>query len=470
MEIFNIKKLNGLTYCLIMTFMFAGCSTVKMNEIKSLDYEHALPLLPVGSPDEDVPLHKMPLLEESIKQNKNSSLNEIGIAKADTVFVPPSYTKSQKGQLFIHGVLYVSPNGYDDVEGFIKKDSIGLVAVVEPESLQTIQQQSILAYYKVSLINGKTLNKMGVLPIDYAVGVTTNNAIFGITRTGRGLSFNGFTINGKRASGPQNVIDATPLADNGWLLLREYNPAFHMIDSKGWKNIGNNAGERITAAQSSVYYQSKDGNNRLLGNSPITHFIHTQRIIVNQSTLTDSVRANMVWAIAEYKSCQNCGNVFRTAPFGVLVFGNSAAIAPGKGMYIPDNANLKIQMNNVLTSLHSKPMNIWQDRQFGNWVLISDSSNSNADFDRVMGWKENISLNGTPGLLWGGETRIAQVIDTPNHLVIYRNRGDSKYYRGYDDQGMGFDLTDQRYIDKTEMINWLSQYGVLMGRSFSSVY
>lgn len=470
MEFSKNKRQYGLTGCLIITLMLSACSSIQTNEVKIVDYEHAVPLLPVGSPDEEVPQHKSPLLDEAIQANRKTSLNEIGLAKANTIFVPSRYTKSLKGQLFINGSLYVSPNGYDNVEGFIKKGSKGLVAVVEPQSLQPLEQKSVLAYYNVSLLNGKTLNKVGILPIDYPDGITTKDAIFGIARTGRGLSFNGYASNDQRVSGPQNVIDATPLTNNGWLLLREYNPSFSMMNSDGWKKIGNHAGEKMTAAQSSVYYQSKGGNTRLLGTSPITHFIHTQRVIVNQSTLTDSVRSNMVWTEAQFKSCTDCGNVFRTAPFGLLIVGETAAIAPGMGMYIPDNANHKIQFNNTLASLHANPINIWQDRRFGNWVLSSDSSKANSQIYRAMGWKADISLEGTPGLLWGGDTRIAQVIDVPNHLIIYRNRGNSNYYKGYDDQGMGFDVASNRYIEKNDMLSWLSQYGVVMGRSLSPVY
>ena len=424
-------------------------------------YEHAVPLLPAGSPDETVPKQPMPLLRSAINKHFNESLKTAGLVHANLIFIPATYSSSYKNSLYIDGKHYVSPNGFSNVLGAIKSNQGYLVAVLETRSNTYHSADKLLAYYNVSKL-GKTIHQVGILPTNMDRAIVTTHAIYAINGYAGSISFDGLTVTGEPVSGPQHVIDATALSNNGWLVLKPYQSAFPVMS--GWSHIGNGQPKRIIAAQSSVYYQSPKGTTALLGTSPIKYFLHTQKIYVNKSTLTDSVDANSVWTLSEYTSCKTCGNVFRTYPFGLLVTGSHAQIVSGDGMYVPVTPSVTITQNFTLGRSNQQPINVWQGRHYGNFIFANNPVITKSEPYRVLGWTKDQALNGHRGWLWNGQTRLVQTIETPDRIIVYRNQGDSKISKGYDRQGLGIDLLTHHYIRKEKLLGWLTTYGVALGK------
>lgn len=462
-------------YCLSINATTYAATNNKLNfgSVRN-DYQHALPLLSAGAPDEVVPKNPVPLLLNAIKNKEVANLESVGLIKVKTVFVPRIYTQSHQGILFIGNVKYTTPDGYSNVASFLPTNYGYLIAVAKPRSNANPFSEYTLTFYKVSKF-GKTLKEIAKIPVSVGLKnrfqvITTKNAIFGseyIDSTGK-RNFQGITKSGRPIVGPQNVFDATALKNGGWLILRRYNPNFPMIN--GWKGIGNNAPQANVAAQTTIYYQAKNGASKLLGTSPIKYFLHTLKIFVNAAPITDSAQTNLVWTISEYRSCTDCGNVFRTYPFGLLIYGENAQITQGDGMYVPVIPRSKIINNFALTEIHNQPMNFWQGRRYGNWLFATNPIYKTASVYRIMGWKNNLPLDGSRGFVWGGDTRIAQYIQTPRHFIIYSNRADSKTYEGYKRQGLAYDFVTRKYIPSNQMLSWLSQHGVLIGKSLSLGY
>ena len=195
------------------------------------------------------------------------TLASVGMVPAKTIWVPGGYTQDGASKLYIGGKQFRTPEGFSNVKGFLPTEDGYLVAVFQPRVTQvrtdTVRgtpglsltqemlarmtpEQQIAAlqaqvklmqsapaaapsvtvesstgtgpgvvFYKVSPA-GDILRVVGVVPGMSQVWVT-RDAVYVSQEVGQGIfDVVGYTHDGTRVSGPQNVVYAVPGPSGEW--------------------------------------------------------------------------------------------------------------------------------------------------------------------------------------------------------------------------------------------------------------
>jgi hypothetical protein len=226
-----------------------------------------------------------PLYVAARDSGRIASLEDIGLEKMETLWVPARYRSDNSNAWFIRGVRYVSPDGYSNVGGFLETPNGYIAAVIHPSSAVVKQETGIVTpseevtvFYHVDK-QGNTIDVLGTLPGNDIV--VAQDAIWLRNSTDRDLTnVNGFDSTGKRQVGPQGVIFATPSPDGGWYAITS-----GKRDQDGIEGIIVHTDE---AGKSKIIRRTYFNRNSF------DRFYNTTAIFVDRPPLADSARTGFV--------------------------------------------------------------------------------------------------------------------------------------------------------------------------------
>lgn len=224
------------------------------------------------------------LYNAAVTEGRTISLSDAGLADLDTLWVPARYIQgSSVSALYIKGVRYVSPDGENDVIAFTNMSNGDYLVVVLQGSVPVLEAKTdhapwekFAVFYRVSR-DGKTIEKIG-FQVTRGRVVTALDGIF-VQVANKGTMTSkmlGYDVNGNFASGPQDVIYATPSSKGGWFVSR-------------YK-------EKISSGPIYSYFHvEKGGAEDYLGDSRAFGYnkaLNTVVAFANMPTYTDSTRTD----------------------------------------------------------------------------------------------------------------------------------------------------------------------------------
>jgi len=177
------------------------------------------------------PTQKAPLEKTSFGQTE--TLAQAGLVDPQTVWIPWYYTKTGDA-LYIHGTRFSVPGVGQDAPGFLDTPTGYLVVLRSRAKNLRLQADQVVTgpeylFYQVSH-TGKVIRLVGSVEDHSGSNVVVDRkAIYianpvGDVSGNRIYNYVGYSINGHRKNGPQNVLFAAPEQSGGWSLMRVTKP------------------------------------------------------------------------------------------------------------------------------------------------------------------------------------------------------------------------------------------------------
>lgn len=430
-------------------------------------------------------------------------LATVGMADFATLWVPGGYLAGGSSKMFIGGVKFSAPGGYDHVEGFLPASYGYLVAVRQPTSslvgadtpkepsgllltqemlakmtpaqqlealklqMQMMQAQRPTAnlakpssvanrphtvFYKVSK-TGEVLGMAAEVMVDQAASVwVTPKAIYvSVTATGdtRLIDVVGITPTGERLDGPQSVISALPGLDNSW-----YSYRLRMSGNTPVKDW---------------YVTDGEGNSRVLekGHAPSMHYLRNNVISPKHAFIDmPPITASAQTGIAMYVEFNN-----GRGPLGGAASGTLRTLNLGKNEYasyvgkhdVYDEL-LAAANRPAIFGTSAKPMYVGQAfsssyKEPGTNIYVVNALDSVKDVyplyqlrsrgsNILRGVLNSAAVNGDFFL---DKSRDMFVITTPKTTVGIYAKLEGKGQRG-------FDLINKTAVDTQSIQNFVSKY------------